>query len=43
MNKFTTFSARIVAAVSSLALSAVFLATAIVPATQNIASSGMMA
>ncbi|RDC59511.1 hypothetical protein HME9302_00701 [Alteripontixanthobacter maritimus] len=39
----TAFSNRITAAVGSLAISAVLLATAILPATQSVANSGMIA
>ena len=39
----TNFSNRVVAALSSIALSAVFLAFAIAPASQNVVQSGLIA
>ena len=39
----TYFSNRVVAALSSIALSAVFLAFAIAPASQNVVQSGLIA
>lgn len=43
MHIFNNISGRVVAAVSSLALSAFFLATAIIPASPNILNAGMVA
>lgn len=43
MQTFENLSAKAVAAISSLALSAAFLAFAIAPATQTVASTGVMA
>ena len=37
-----SLSNRLIAAVSSMAFSAVFLAMAIAPATQNVAGSGVL-
>jgi len=42
MTSLSNFSSRIFAAVSSVTISAVFLAAAIVPATQNITVSGVL-
>ena len=39
----TNFSNRLVAAVSSIALTAAFLAFAIAPASQNVLQSGIVA
>lgn len=39
----TNFSNRVVAALSSIALSAAFLAFAIAPASQNVVQSGLIA
>ncbi|MFN2101230.1 hypothetical protein [Altererythrobacter sp. MF3-039] len=39
----TDFSSRFVAAFSSLAVSAMFLAMAIAPATPNLAGTGVLA
>lgn len=43
MTNINDTAAKFFAAVSALAVSAVFMATAIAPATQNIATSGILA
>lgn len=43
MFKFNRIGAKVIAAVSAFAVSAVFMAIAIAPATQNLAHTGMLA
>ncbi|MXO85769.1 recombination protein F [Altererythrobacter aurantiacus] len=43
MFSFNDYSSKLVAAVSSLAISALFFAVAIAPAVPNAAGSGMLA
>ena len=43
MSTFNEASTKFFAAVSALTVSAICMATAILPATQNIANSGMIA
>lgn len=43
MFKLNQLGSKFVAAISALAFSALFMVTAIAPATQSVASSGMIA
>lgn len=43
MTRFSDLSNRAMAAIGALAITAMFMATAILPATQDIAAAGMMA
>jgi len=43
MTYLNEYSSRALAAVSALALSAIFMATAIVPAMPNVAAAGVLA